>query len=100
MRPVHAELEFLDDASDHADCKVDEEELSPPARHGIPVGLTAAVSGCLHDRDYESQADGERDEEEVVDGGNTELPPCQGHRGYAGSKREHGGTVACLDGDG
>ena len=36
-----------------------------------------AVLDAVEDGDDEAEADGQRDHEEVVDGGDAELPPCE-----------------------
>ncbi len=78
--PVHPELELLDDAGHHADGEVDQEQL--PEEPGEPQVLLLAgpVPGGLEPGDREREADGQRDEQEVVDGGDPELPPREHQR--------------------
>ena len=83
--PVHPELELLDDAGDQAEGEVDREELAEELRHP-QVALVAradpprVVPG--HDR---GEPDRDRHEEEVVDGGDRELPPCEVEDVHPGS---------------
>ena len=75
--PVHAELELLHDPGDHAHGEVDQEEL-PEELGETEVGLVAgAVPAGLEPGHHQPQADGQRDHEEVVDGGDPELPTGQ-----------------------
>ena len=87
-RPVHAELELLDEPGDHADGDVDEQQRAEEA--GQPaVGVVAvAVPGGLQQRDEEGQPDGDRDEEEVVDARAGELP--------AGEVEVHGWSLPSI----
>jgi hypothetical protein len=75
IRPVHPELELLGDSGDHPDREVDQEDLAPELRRPKVDRLAGVHPRCLHDRDEERHPDGDRDEQEVVDGGDTELPP-------------------------
>ena len=50
-RPVHAELELLDDARDDADREVDQEELPEEPGGTLPGGITGAVGRGLQYRD-------------------------------------------------
>ena len=59
----------------HADREVDQEQLPEELRQPVPPGISGDDPGGLHRRDERSQADRQRDEDEVVDGGDTELPP-------------------------
>jgi hypothetical protein len=72
--PVHAELELLHDARDDAHGEVDEEELSPELRRAQIVLLAGAIPGGVQDGDQHRQADRDRHEEEVIPGGDAELP--------------------------
>ena len=74
LRPVHAELELLDDASGDAESEVNKKELTEEAGSLQPVLLAGAVPCGLHDRDQQGQADRQRYEDEVVDGCDAELP--------------------------
>ena len=75
VRPVHPELELLDQTGHHADGHVDQqqgpEELGEPFEGRVVV----LVPTGLEQRNEEGQADGDRHEEEVVDAGRGELPP-------------------------
>jgi hypothetical protein len=50
---------------------------SLPKKPGQPVpgGVARDQPDRLHDGDQRCQADGQRNEDEVVDGGDAELPP-------------------------
>src|SRR5690606_36324709 len=74
LAPRHAELELLDDAGGDAHHEVDEEELAPELRHPQILLVAGAVPHRLHVGDEEAEADRERHHEEVVDGGDAELP--------------------------
>ena len=72
--PVHAELELLHDAGRDAEREVDEQQLAVELRESQPLLLAGSHPRGLHDRDQDRQAEGERDENEVVDGRDAELP--------------------------
>ena len=74
VAPVHAELELLDDAGDHANGEVDREELAEELRQPQVLVLARAQPRDLHAEDDGGQADRHRHEEEVVDGRDGELP--------------------------
>jgi hypothetical protein len=74
-RPVHSELEFLHNSRDYANSKVDQEKLTEELRHPQVGGVLLDEPRCLHTRDQDHQTDGQRDEQEVVHGGNAELSP-------------------------
>ena len=80
FRPVHAELEFLDDACCDTEGEGDEEKLAEETGGLEPVLLAGLVPERLHEGDHQRHADGQRDEDEVVDGGNTELPSSDRYR--------------------
>jgi hypothetical protein len=79
VAPVHPELELLDDAGDQAQREVDREELAEELRQPEHLGVAMAKPGGLEAGDDEREADRHRDEEEVVHGGNCELPSCDVH---------------------
>ena len=72
-RPVHAELELLDQAGHHPHRDVDHQQGSEEARQA-EIGLVAlSVPGRLEQCDQEPEADRDRDEQEVVDARHAEL---------------------------
>jgi hypothetical protein len=74
-RPVHPELEFLDQAGDHADRDIDDQQdAEEPGQPQVLIPL-AAIPGRLQQRGQESQADRDRHEKEMIDGHKRELPP-------------------------
>ncbi|MNM84703.1 hypothetical protein D3C81_967980 [compost metagenome] len=77
VRPVHAELEFHDDAGADADGEVDAEQHAPEQGHAAPDILAGHHIDALHDRDHEGQAQRERDKKEVVHRGQCKLQPRQ-----------------------
>src|SRR5699024_9812523 len=74
VRPVHPELELLDDPGDHADGEVDQEELAEELRQPEVVLVAGPQPGGLQAGDDGGQPDRQRHEEEVVDGDDPELP--------------------------
>jgi hypothetical protein len=92
VRPVHAELELLDDAGDHADGEVDEKEPAPedsPSSSTCQVldrVVPVLVGRRLHDRQQQGQPDRQGDENEVKDGRDPELPPRQVECRHADTK--------------
>ncbi len=78
--PVHPELELLDDAGDEAQGEVDQEQLTEEPGQPEVLLVLRAVPGGLEPRDRERESDGQRDEQEVVDGGDAELPPREHQR--------------------
>src|SRR5690606_29009569 len=73
-------LELLHDAGDHAHRDVDQEELPPELGRPEVLLLLRAHPGGLQPGGEGGQRDRQRDEEEVVDGGDAELPARQGLR--------------------
>jgi hypothetical protein len=73
--PVHSELELLHNSRDNAHSEVDQEELTEELRHPQVGGVLLDEPCCLHTRDQNRETDGQRNEQEVVHGGNAELPP-------------------------
>jgi hypothetical protein len=66
-------------ARHHPDGEVDEEQATPEDRHLLPLRafhrvMPRPVGRGLHDGQQQGEADGEWDEDEVEDGGDTELP--------------------------
>ena len=90
LRPVHAELELLDDAGGHAQGEVDEQDLAEELRGDPPLLVAGAQVERLHEGHQRGQADRERDQDEVVDGRDGELPPRQ-----IESVQRHGGVQHC-----
>ena len=80
LRPVHAELELLHDAGGHAECEVDQQDLAEELGGDAPLLVAGAHVVGLHERHERGQADRERDEDEVVDGRDAELPSSQVER--------------------
>ena len=71
----------------HSPRKVDSRKKASSASKASgepePLGVARTVPDRLHDGDQSGQTDGDRDEEEVIDGRDGELPPSQvqgGHR--------------------
>ena len=79
LRPVHTELEFLHNAGDYANGKVDEEKFSPELGHFAVFLITGLVVAALKIRHKPGKTQCEGDEEEVVDGRDAELPASQCH---------------------
>ena len=77
VRPVHPELELLHDAGDHTHCEVDQEDLAEELCSPKPLLVVGAHPRRLHTCDEEAQTDGDRHEQEMVNGGDTELKPRQ-----------------------
>src|SRR5271156_146534 len=75
LAPVHPELELLHDPGCHPDSEVDQEQLAEKFGEPIPGNVVGDDPCRLHDGDQRRQTYGERYEDEVVDGGDTELPP-------------------------
>src|SRR5690606_22507427 len=83
VAPVHAELELLDDPGHDAHGEVDQEELPVEAGQPVPAVVAGAVPRGLEPGDEEAQADRDRDEQEVVDGRDPELPAREVERVHA-----------------
>ncbi len=75
--PVHAELELLDDPGHHAQGEVDQEQLPEEAGQAQVRRIARPVPRGLEAGHREREADGQRHEQEVVDGGDPELPARQ-----------------------
>ena len=73
-RPVHPELELLDDAGDDAEREVDQEQLPEEAGHPQPALVTGSVPRSLKRGDEPDEPDRHRDEQEVVQRRDGELP--------------------------
>ena len=73
-RPVHPELELLDEPGDDADGHVDQQQRPEEARQPLLLGVAGAVPGGLEDRDQEREPDRHGHEQEVVDARRRELP--------------------------
>jgi hypothetical protein len=64
---------------DDARGEVDEEQRAEETGEPLPDRVLAPVGEDLHDRHQECQADGERDEEEVISDRDAELPAIEQH---------------------
>ena len=95
--PVHAELELLHDTGGDTEREVDEEELAKEASCLQPVFLAGAVPRGLHEGNQQGQADRQRHQDEVVDGGNTELPSSDGDRVKRCLREGHDRTFSYWD---
>jgi hypothetical protein len=73
VAPVHAELEFHDDAGGDAHGEVDAEERSPEERHPPPDLAAGHHVDALHDGHDDRQAERQGNEEEVVHRRRSEL---------------------------
>jgi hypothetical protein len=80
LGPIHAKLEFLYDTRHHTDRKVDQEELSPKARHLAIIFVVGMVVARLHEGHEPSQSKRERDKQEVIYGRQPELNSRQQDR--------------------
>src|SRR4029453_3034978 len=74
-RPVHAELELLDQPGDPADGDVDDQQRAEEPGQPQVLGVALAVPEGLEDGGQERQPDRQGHEQEVVDGGGGELQP-------------------------
>jgi hypothetical protein len=74
LAPRHPELELLHDPGGDAEREVDQQQLAPEAGHAQVALIPRPVPLRLHQRDEERQPDRDRDEEEVVDRRDRELP--------------------------
>ena len=91
-RPVHAELELLDDAGHDADGHRDEQELAPEAGHAeIDLAPRPVVQG-LAQRDEDREPDRHRHEDEMEQGCDAELAACEVESGHGGDLRITGPT--------
>src|SRR5689334_13901370 len=88
FRPVHAELEFLDDACDDTDGKVDQKELAPELGHFAPGLILGLVVTSLHVGYKPPQTQREWDEEKVIYSRQTELQSrkCDGIHRFSSPK--------------
>jgi len=73
LAPVHPELELLDDPGHDPDGEADEHEPAPEPHHAGVHGPARAVARGLEHGHEGGQADAERHEDEVEDGGDAEL---------------------------
>ena len=79
VAPVHPELELLDDSRDKAKGEVDREQLAEELGQTQHLGVAVAKPCGLEAGDDDRQANRDRDEEEVVDGRDGELPSRDVH---------------------
>ena len=93
LAPVHAELELLHDAGGDADREVDQEQLAEELRQPQPALVVRAHPDRLHDRHERRQADRQRDEHEVVDRDDPELPSGKVQRVHGAPPQCDGGPV-------
>ena len=75
--PVHTELEFLNNSCDYPDGEVDEEEFSEKLGCTQVLQVAGPVPGRLQPCDIKAHPDCDRNEQEVIHGGDGELPPRQ-----------------------
>ena len=75
--PRHAELEFLNQTGGHTHCEVNEVQLAPELRHALVFVLLGTNIANVQVGHNKAQTQSQRNHEEVVDGGNTELPPTK-----------------------
>ena len=73
-RPVHPELELHHETGGDADREVDQEERPEEAREPEPLLVAGAIPEGLHHRQERGEPERERDEDEVVEGREPELP--------------------------
>ena len=76
-RPVHPELELLDEPRRDADREVDQHQRPEEAGQPQPRLVAGAVPARVHDRDKRREPERERDEEEVVERRHRELEPSE-----------------------
>ena len=76
-RPVHPELELLDEPRRDADREVDEHQRAEEPRQTKPRDVARPVPQRLHDRDERGEPERERHEQEVVEGRRRELEACE-----------------------
>jgi hypothetical protein len=81
--PIHPELELLHDAGHDTHREVDQEQLAPELSHPPVLQLTRPVPGGVQSGDQGREPDRDRHEQEVIDGGDPELPPRQINRIHA-----------------
>ena len=74
LGPVHAELELLHDAGHDTHGEVDQEELPEELGQLEVLDVARPVPGRLEARHQPDRAEGQGDEQEVVDGRDAELP--------------------------
>ena len=77
LRPVHAELELLNDSRGYSEGKVNEEYFAEEIGDSLPLGIPCLASLGLHDGHKGGESDGQRHLQEVVDRCDAELPPGQ-----------------------
>ncbi len=77
--PVGAELELHGDAGGDAHGEIDAEQRAPEPRHRPPDPPPGHDIDALHDGEEQRQAEGQRDEEEMIERGDGELQPRQLH---------------------
>ena len=75
--PRHAELEFLNQTGGHTHSEVNEVQLAPELRHSLVFVLLGTNVANVQVGHHKAQTQSQRNHEEVVDGGNTELPPTK-----------------------
>ena len=80
-RPVHPELELHDEAGRDADREVDQEERPEEPRQPQPPLVARAVPPRLHHREHRRQPERQRDEDEVEERRQRELPARELERG-------------------
>ena len=76
-RPVHAELELLDETGRDADREVDQKQRAEEVRQPKPRLVTRPPPQRLEDRDDRAQSKRQRYEQEVIEAGRRKLGPRQ-----------------------
>ncbi len=74
VRPVHPELELLDDSRDDPHREVDEHQLAPETGQAQPFDVSGPIPRRLHHRDQQRQPNCQRDEQKMIDRGDRKLP--------------------------
>ena len=75
IRPVRPELEFEDQSGGHADREIDPENAHPKLDRPFPERIAGTVVNGLHDGADETQPEGQRHEQPMVDGRHRKLGP-------------------------
>ena len=73
-RPVHTKLELLNNPSYNADSEVNKEELSKEFCGAKILIFIGSIPSGLQPGDEKTRADSDWNEDEVINGGDTELP--------------------------
>ena len=76
VRPVGAELKLQDDTCGNTHGEIDAEEFLPELCCVTPKDVTLAIPNGLADTHDDSQSEGQRNEQPMVDGRQCELCSC------------------------